>query len=346
MPVVSTEIPDPRHNPELLAHDQAERILLDAWNSGRMPHAWLIGGVPGIGKATLAFRFARFLLSQGEEAGGLFGDPPPATSLRIGPEHPVFTRVASGGHADLLTIERPFDDKKGRLKMDIPVDQVRRIAPFLRLTAAEGGWRVVVLDGAERLNMNGQNAILKILEEPPARSLFLIVNHMPGRLLPTIRSRCRVLRLGELQASEIASRLRRDVPDASDDEIAQASAQAMGSMRTGFQNLIGGGGEVNAQVQRLFALTTPDWAGIQALADAVSAKGREASYGLMVRELFQALAAESEKALAGGDLRAAERLAAFWQSEDARWREGEAYNLDRKQMLLTFFTGLSAARND
>ena len=165
---MTTEFPDPRHNPDLLAHHAAEQVLLDAWNSGRLPHAWLIGGIPGIGKATLAFRFARFVLSNGEEAtGGLFGDPPPATSLYVAPSHPVFTRVASNGHADLLTIERPFDDKKGRLKTDIPVDQVRRIAPFLHLTAAEGGWRVVIVDGADRLNTNGQNAILKILEEPP-----------------------------------------------------------------------------------------------------------------------------------------------------------------------------------
>src|SRR5687768_4644424 len=105
--------PAPRLNPELLAHDAAEQVLLDAWNSGRIPHAWLIGGIPGIGKATLAFRFARFALTQGDQDdAGLFGAPPPATSLHIGPGHPVFNRVAAGGHADLLTIERPFDDKK------------------------------------------------------------------------------------------------------------------------------------------------------------------------------------------------------------------------------------------
>lgn len=191
------------------------------------------------------------------------------------------------------------------------MDEIRRLTHFFHTTAGLG-WRVAIVDPADDMNRNAANALLKILEEPPARSLFLIVNHMPGRLLPTIRSRCRVLRLGELQASEIAARLRQDVPDASDDEIAQASAEAMGSMRTGFQNLIGGGGEVNAQVRRLFVLSTPDWAGIQALADAVSAKGREASYGLMVRELFQALAAESEGAGQWGPAcrRAARRILA------------------------------------
>ncbi|WP_285294478.1 DNA polymerase III subunit delta' [Aureimonas altamirensis] len=321
-------IPPPAARLDVVGHDAALGALTQALDDGRMHHAWLLQGPQGIGKATLAFAFARTLLaSTGEDTVA------------------VARQVAQGAHPRLIHLSRPLADRGGGFKTQITVDEIRRLTHFFHTTAGLG-WRVAIVDPADDMNRNAANALLKILEEPPARSLFLIVNHMPGRLLPTIRSRCRVLRLGELQASEIASRLRRDVPDASDDEIAQASAQAMGSMRTGFQNLIGGGGEVNAQVQRLFALSTPDWAGIQALADAVSSKGREASYGLMVRELFQALAAESEKALAGGDLRAAERLAAFWQSEDARWREGEAYNLDRKQMLLTFFTGLSAARND
>ncbi|QOG05331.1 DNA polymerase III subunit delta' [Aureimonas sp. OT7] len=321
-------IPPPAARLDVVGHDAALGALTQALDDGRMHHAWLLQGPQGIGKATLAFAFARTLLaSTGEDTVA------------------VARQVAQGAHPRLIHLSRPLADRGGGFKTQITVDEIRRLTHFFHTTAGLG-WRVAIVDPADDMNRNAANALLKILEEPPARSLFLIVNHMPGRLLPTIRSRCRVLRLGELQAPEIASRLRRDVPDASDDEIAQASAQAMGSMRTGFQNLIGGGGEVNAQVQRLFVLSTPDWAGIQALADAVSAKGREASYGLMVRELFQALAAESEKALAGGDLRAAERLAAFWQSEDARWREGEAYNLDRKQMLLTFFTGLSAARND
>ncbi|SHJ38984.1 DNA polymerase-3 subunit delta' [Aureimonas altamirensis DSM 21988] len=321
-------IPPPAAQLDVVGHEAAFGALTQALDGGRMHHAWLLQGPQGIGKATLAFAFARTLLAS-------TGEDPVA----------VARQVAQGSHPRLIHLSRPLADRGGGFKTQITVDETRRLMHFFHTTAGLG-WRVAIVDPADDMNRNAANALLKILEEPPARSLFLIVNHMPGRLLPTIRSRCRVLRLGELQASDIAARLRKEVPDASDDEIAQASAQAMGSMRTGFQNLIGGGGEVNAQVRRLFALSTPDWAGIQALADAVTAKGREASYGVMVRELFRALGAESEAALAAGNLRAAERLAAFWQSEDARWREGEAYNLDRKQMLLTFFTGLSAARND
>ena len=228
---MNAEFPDPRHNPDLLAHHAAEQVLLDAWNSGRLPHAWLIGGIPGIGKATLAFRFARFVLANGiEQTGGLFGDPPPAESLYVAPTHPVFTRIASNGHADLLTIERPFDDKKGRLKTDIPVDQVRRIAPFLHLTAAEGGWRVVVVDGADRLNTSGQNAILKILEEPPARTVLLVVTENPGGLLPTIRSRCRKLLLPPLPEEVVIDLLGRHQPDLPDADRAALARLAEGSI--------------------------------------------------------------------------------------------------------------------
>lgn len=321
-------IPPPAAQPKVLGHGAAMAELTKALEDGRMHHAWLLQGPQGIGKATLAFAFARILLAA-------TGEDPVA----------VARQVAQGSHPGLIHLSRPAADRGGGFKTQITVDEIRRLTHFFHTTAGLG-WRIAIVDPADDMNRNAANALLKILEEPPGRSLFLIVNHMPGRLLPTIRSRCRVLRLGELQASEIEIQLRQDVPDASNEEVARAAADAMGSMRTGFQNLIGGGADVNSEVRRLFALSRPDWAGIQALADAVSAKGREAAYGLMVRELFRCLGAESEVALAAGDLPKAERLAAFWQTEDARWREGEAYNLDRKQMLLTFFTGLATARND
>ena len=164
---------EPRENPLMFGHAGAQAQVLEAMRSGRMHHAWLITGAPGVGKATLAFRFARRLL-----AGVKPGD-----TLGMDPADPVFRRVAVGSHADLLTVEREWDEKKSRLRGEIVVDDARAISTFLRLTPAEGGWRVVVIDGAEHLNRNAANSVLKMLEEPPPRAVLLLTCAAPGRLL-------------------------------------------------------------------------------------------------------------------------------------------------------------------
>src|ERR1700757_457790 len=165
---------EPHENPELIGQAAAEGSLLDAARSGRMAHAWLLAGPRGVGKATLAFRFARFLLAGSEaEAGGLFGSGP--QTLAIDPGHPVFRRVASGAHPDLRVVARGVNPKTGRLRSEIVVDDIREAIGFLRLTPSEGGWRVVIVDGAEDMNRNAANALLKVLEEPPARAILLLV---------------------------------------------------------------------------------------------------------------------------------------------------------------------------
>ena len=183
--------PDPRENPLLFGHAAAQAQILEAMLGGRMHHAWLITGAPGVGKATLAYRFARRLLAGVQ----------PGRQLAVAATSPVFRRVAAGSHADLLTVEREWDDKKSRLRGEIVVDDARTISAFLRLTPAEGGWRVVVIDGAEHMNRNAANSVLKMLEEPPPRAVLLLTCAAPGRLLPTIRSRCRRLALAPLAAA-------------------------------------------------------------------------------------------------------------------------------------------------
>jgi DNA polymerase-3 subunit delta' len=211
--------PDPRSNSILLGHDDAEATLLEALRTGRMHHAWLITGPEGIGKATLAFRFARRLLA----------GVPTQDSLALDPAHPVFRRVAAGSHADLLTIERGINEKTKRMRSQIPVDEVRRIGNFMALTPAEGGWRVTVVDGAEDLNQNSANALLKILEEPPPRAILLLVCSAPGRLLPTIRSRCRRLRLSPLDDACMADLLGRYLPEMPVDDRDRLATLAEGS---------------------------------------------------------------------------------------------------------------------
>lgn len=206
----------PRQTLDLVGHDTAEQTLLAAALFGRLAHAWLLAGPPGVGKETLAYRFARFLLAGGAGQGdGLFGDKP--TSLAIDAQHPVTRRVAAGGHGDLLTVGREMTDS-GKLRRDLTVEAVRRIHPFLSLTPAEGGWRVVILDEAHTMNRNAANAVLKVLEEPPKRAILLMTATNPGALLPTIRSRVRRLDLDPIAPDLIVPFLTERRPDVTGDQ--------------------------------------------------------------------------------------------------------------------------------
>ena len=197
--VDDTAIPHPRENPQLLGHENAERELIEATGSGRLAHAWLLTGPRGIGKATLAYRFARYLLSA---AGGidLFGNES-ANSLYVAPDSDVFRRLATGSHGEVMTIERSPDPKTRKLRNAIVVGDIRRLQGFFGLTASEGGWRIAIIDSADEMNRNAANALLKILEEPPKRGILLLTAHAPGRLAPTIRSRCRRIALRPLAAA-------------------------------------------------------------------------------------------------------------------------------------------------
>lgn len=210
-------IPLPRENEMLIGHKTAETAMHDAIASGRIPHAWMITGPSGIGKATLAYRFARFVLSGGvqDEGPGLFGDalPPAAADLHVSRDDPVFSQIAAGSHPDMLVVERGYDEKRKKMRGEIVVDDVRKIGSFLRLTPSLGGWRVVILDSADEMNRNAANAVLKLLEEPPRQALIILVSHTPGRLLPTIRSRCRSVRLGPLSDGQITELLSIHKPD-------------------------------------------------------------------------------------------------------------------------------------
>src|SRR5947209_1685077 len=210
------DIRHPRETLSLYGHAEAEQAFLTAYRGGRMPHAWLIGGVGigGIGKATLAYRMARFLFAHPDQAAE---DVRKSSSLALPADHPVARRIAAQGHPDLLALER-VEDEKGKMPTMISVDLVRRTIGFFGSTAGEGGWRVCIVDSADELNPSGANALLKILEEPPAKALLLVVSHAPGRLLPTIRSRCRRLMLRPLAAADVArataDALGRDANDA------------------------------------------------------------------------------------------------------------------------------------
>ena len=182
------EFPHPREATDLFGQSEAEQTLFDAFMSGRMHHAWLLTGPKGIGKATLAYRAARFVLQHGVPE---IASAARATDLSTPADQPVARQVIAGSHPNVLTLRRPWDDKAKRFKTVLTVDEVRRTAGFFGLTAGVKSWRIAISDAADDMNVNSENALLKILEEPPPQSLFFLVAHQPGRLLPTIRSRCR-----------------------------------------------------------------------------------------------------------------------------------------------------------
>lgn len=220
----------PLTNLKLFGHGPAEAAFLDAWKGGRLHHAWLLTGPRGVGKATLAYRIARFVLAdEGEAAGGgLFGEPVGPESLEAAPEHPAVRQMLAGSNPALKVLERATNDK-GKLAKEVTVDQVRALIPFLGTTPADGGWRVVIVDAADDMNRQAANALLKMLEEPPARTLFLLVSHAPGRLLPTIRSRCRRMALAPLAPADVEAALQHARPELTTAEIEQLVPLAGGS---------------------------------------------------------------------------------------------------------------------
>ncbi len=254
----ATDAPAPRANPHLVGHVAAETTLLQAWQSGRIPHAWLLTGPRGVGKATLAYRFARFVLAEGAAASAgqdaLFGGPagPPPDTLAMDAGAPVFRRVVAAGHPDLFTLERGMMHPETRKPTnEIVVPHVRRVNEQVRLTPVEGGWRVAIIDEAEAMNPSAANALLKLLEEPPARALILLVSHAPGRLLPTIRSRCRVLALPPLSDGDVDALLSRYRPGQTDAERATLVRLGEGSIGRALDLDSRGGAELYAAVMGL-----------------------------------------------------------------------------------------------
>lgn len=268
--------PHPRETTRLIGHDAASASFLHAFNSGRLHHTWLIGGPKGVGKATLAWSIARFLLATPiEQDDGLFGAPPAPTSLAIDPEHPVARRLLAGSDPGLFHITRTVNEKTKRLRDQIVADDVRRLNRFLSLSATDGGRRVVLIDAADEMNMQAANALLKMLEEPPARTSLLLISHQPSRLLPTIRSRCRELRLTSLAPHDMAAALEQAGIDAPDDTAALAALSG-GSVGEAVRLIKLDGLALYAELVALYAtLPRLDRSRALRLADMVAARGAE-----------------------------------------------------------------------
>lgn len=335
-----TDLPTPRQNDHFRAHDQAVQAILHTWSTGRVPHAWLIAGPRGIGKATLAYRFARLALGGAGTEEGLFGAAEP--NLNLDPAAPVFRQIAVGAHPDLMVLEPGYDEKKDRLRTEIIVDDVRRAVEFLHLKPAMGGWRVVLVDSADEMNRNGANALLKILEEPPRDALLLLVSHAPGGLLPTIRSRCRRLELSPLGDGVMGELIHHYRPELDQEEIGRLQEIAGGSIGRALAIAGAGGLELYAELNRqLAALPGLPMADIHAFAEKVGRPGGDSPFGLAT-ELLLGWLAQVVRHRATGDgpppgsavagRGSLEQWLALWEKISNLFKRTEAVNLDRKQV--------------
>jgi len=341
----------PRRTADLLGQDASEAALVAAWRSGRMPHAWLIAGPRGVGKATLAYRFARFVLAGGgataDDGPGLFGDAPAEDAapggLTMDPGHPVFQRTAAAGHSDLFTLESGLPNEQGKPTPNtINAYQAGRAVAFAHLTPGEAAWKVIVVDAADDMNATSANRILKALEEPPGRGLFLLVSHQPGRLLPTIRSRCRKLALGPLADETVARILRAHRPEVAEEDAAALAALAGGSAGRALALADAGGLEVHRELTGLLArLPQLDIPAVHAFCERHARAGAEDSYRA-VGDLLGDWIAGAVRAGAAERRANLERWVRLWEKTVAASTRAERLTLDKKHVLLDLFLDLQA----
>jgi DNA polymerase-3 subunit delta' len=327
----------PSKNTHLFGHQAAEDFLASGHASGKGHHAILIEGPEGIGKATLAFRFANHVMSNPEPSLA------PRHLAEPDPDSAVSRQIASGASHNLLHLTKPVDEKTGRTKTAITVDEVRKAGHFFSQTSGTGNWRIVIIDAADDLNRNAANAILKILEEPPRRSLFLVLSHAPGRLLPTIRSRCQPLKLsplGDSDLSQALAALGSPLTGGKTEETVRALAK--GSVSRALKLLNYGGTEIIGAFDEVIASEGPTARkAMHRLADVLSGKDSEVIFGFFLEHLGDHLVALARQSALAGDLAAADRQAKLVFDLGEKITTAQAYNLDRKQTLMSV---LEAAR--
>ena len=316
-------IKPPRARSDFLAAPGVEAQLVQALYSGALANGWLIAGGEGVGKATLAFRLARALLWRER--------PTDFSSLDVPETLRAHSLVASGGHPDLFVAERQYDEKKERYATEISIEVIRDLTHFLNHTASMGGWRVAIIDTADDLNRNSANALLKALEEPPPRTAIFVLSAAPGRLLATIRSRCRRIDLRPLPDEPVADFLVREGA-AKKDEAARIARAASGRPGFALSLALGDGGEAIEAVED-FWTAARGGNDVSAIAQRLSAKAADGAWPHFQSMLVGRLAVEAKNdAIAQGP--SAGAIADVRERVETLFARGDAVNLDRAQMIM------------
>ncbi len=328
----------PAEQTKLFGHAEAEAFLARSYRSGKGHHAILIEGPQGIGKATLAFRFANHVLHHPEpaEAPETIADPSPAA--------PITRQLAAGASHNLLHLTRPVDEKSGKMKSAITVDEVRKAGKFLAQTSGTGNWRIIIIDPADDLNRNAANAILKILEEPPKRSLFLVLTHAPGKLLPTIRSRCLPLALSPLTEDDLAAALDSLGAAPSGPRAGDVLSAARGSVSEALKLVNYGGFDIVEAFRTIVAAPAePPRRDVHKLADVLSAKDSDTVFSFFCQHATDFVTDTARAAALTGDISRADRLAQLSSLLNERITVSQAYNLDRKQTIISVLDDIRAS---
>jgi len=323
-------IPDPAENPSLFGHAETRQALAESYRAGKLHHALLLAGPAGIGKATLAFHLAYHVLRYPVPATA------PAELVTPDPQSPLFRSIAQGAHPSVLHLTRPANERSKGFKTMLTVDEIRKVNRFLSMTAHDGAWRIVIVDPADDMNANAANALLKNLEEPPARTVFALIAHSPGRLLPTIRSRCRMMRMGTLADGDLAdalSALGLPLPD-KPDERTRLAQRAGGSVRGAVLLTQYGGLEIAEAVDHALDGGAFDLVHASRLADAVTARDQSMQFDLFNEYLLDTLSARAEAVAARGDSVGAGRIAELWQEVGKAVVETVTFNLDKRQHVI------------
>ena len=330
--------PHPRATNGLFGHAQAEAALLAAYRSARMPHGFLLAGPKGIGKATLAYRMARFVFARPDPAAR---EVQVATSLEVDQKNPVTRRIVAQAQPDLLVIERTVNDR-GVLHKQIAVEDIRRTVAFFGSTAGAGGWRIAIVDAIDELNRSGANALLKVLEEPPERALVLLVSHSAARVPATLRSRCRILSLRPLSEVDVAAAAAAVTgANAGDPEIIAAAAAADGSVAGALALLDEGALELRQRALDLLnRLPSLDSKALHALGDALAGTDPQP-----LTAFLDTVNGWLSQRLKGGhaELGRLVRLAEASERINASARDAETYNLERKPLVFSVFGLLAEA---